>query len=74
MGPIGCPKTLGRNYHYLLHNNVERVSQTNMSWQAENLAGYITENSYMILAGQDAITQLSGTLTIYTHYTLEFKQ
>jgi hypothetical protein len=39
---------MGRNYHYLLHNNVEQVSQTNMSWQAENLAVYITENSYMI--------------------------
>jgi hypothetical protein len=48
MGPIGCPKTLGRNYHYLLHNNGERVSQTSMSWMAENFAGYITENFYMI--------------------------
>jgi len=22
-GPIGCPKTLARNYHYMLHNNPE---------------------------------------------------
>jgi len=48
MGPIGCPKTLGRKYPNLLHNNVEGVFQTNMPWQAENLAGYITENSYTI--------------------------
>jgi hypothetical protein len=46
MRPIGCPTMLGRSYHYLLHNNVEGVFQTNMPWQAENLVGYITENSY----------------------------
>jgi len=48
MGPIGCPIMLGRSYHYLLYNNVEGVFQTKMPWQAENLVGYITENSYMI--------------------------
>jgi len=48
MGPIGCLKMLGRSYHYLLHNNVEGVFQTNIPWQAENLVGYINENSYVL--------------------------
>ena len=26
MGPIGCPKTLVRNYHYMLHSNTEQCS------------------------------------------------
>jgi len=26
MGPIGCPETSVRNYHYLLHNNTEECS------------------------------------------------
>jgi len=26
MGPISCPKTLVRNYHYSLHNNPEECS------------------------------------------------
>ena len=26
MGPIGCPKTLVRNYHYMLHSNKEKRS------------------------------------------------
>jgi hypothetical protein len=31
MGPIGCAKTLVRDYHYLLHNNPEdRSSWANL--------------------------------------------
>jgi hypothetical protein len=26
MGPIGSPRTLARNYNYLLHNNPEQCS------------------------------------------------
>jgi hypothetical protein len=65
MGPIGCSKTLGRNYHYSLHKNVERVSQTNTAWQAEKSCGvhnwkFLQDLEVYTLVGHDTITQLSG--------------
>jgi len=28
MGPIGCPETLVRNYHFLLYNNAILINLT----------------------------------------------
>jgi len=38
MGQIGCPETLGRNYHYSLRNNQEeRISHCIHSYYVQNL-------------------------------------
>ena len=32
MGPIGCPETSVRDYHYSLHNNAEERSSQNYTF------------------------------------------